>query len=90
MIKFYQNGLKLLRVKNLILNLFMFILRVLFDLITKDIYKYDRFFDTLLEISFEFILGRKSCFIPFFLYIILLLLQVNSILKELGYKRYVF
>lgn len=61
---------------------FLLILKVLFNFILDAIYKYSRFLETLLEKSLKLILNKRNSFILFFLYLILLLIKITSIIEK--------
>lgn len=57
-------------------------LKVLFDFIINIIYKYSRFFKTLLKKGFKFVLYKKSNFVLLNSSFVSLLIEVDFILKK--------
>lgn len=75
---------------NLILYFFLLIPKTFFNLALNTIYKHNRFFKALLETNFKFVLSKKISFIFFFLYLVLLLSKLNSIIEKESCKKYIF
>lgn len=73
--------------KNLILYFFLLVLRVFFNLILDDFYKRGRFVKTLIEKSSEYILFKVNNLILLNLSLILLLAEINPIIKKQSWKK---
>lgn len=78
--------MKVLQVKNLVLYFFLLILKIIFNFSLDTGYKCGRFFKTLLEKSFKFVLNWRDCIVMFISSFILLLTKVNLILERLYCK----
>lgn len=63
---------------------------VFFDPTLDAIYKYNRFFKTLLEKNFKSVLNRKDSIVTFYLSFVLLLLKIGPLFKEQNCKQNVF
>lgn len=66
--------------RSLVLNFFLLVLRILFNLTLNVSHKYNKFFATLSKKSFEFILSNKKSIVAFNLSFILLLIEVELII----------
>lgn len=53
-------------------------------------YKYNRFFNTLLDKSFKFVSNREKNILVFYLTLILLLVEIDPILEKQSFKKDVF
>lgn len=70
--------------RNLILNLFLLILRISFDLSPDANYKGGRFFKALSKKNLEFVLSRRDSTIAFNLSLVLLPAEFDFISEEQG------
>lgn len=68
--------------RNSILKVFLLVLKIFFNFCLDTIYKYNKFCKILLKKSFKLILSKKNSFILFNLYFMLLLVNVDLIIKE--------
>lgn len=72
----------MLQVKSRFLNLFLLVLKISLDFSSDANHKGDRFFEVLLEKSFEFVTSKKDGIIAFNLGLVLLSAKVDLISKE--------
>lgn len=80
----------MLQVRSPILYFFLLVLKILLNFCSDISYKQDKFFEILSKKSLEFIFNRENNTIAFNLSLLLLLVKVDSITKERGYKRDAF
>lgn len=69
---------------------FLLVLEVFFDLISNVVYKYDRFSETLLEESLEFVSFEKNNPVLLNYSFVLLAVEIDSILEKQSCKKDVF
>lgn len=69
---------------------FLLLLGILLNLGLDANYKQVKFFKTLLEKSFKFVLQKRNNNIAFMLRFVLLLIEVDQILEKQGRKRHAF
>lgn len=88
--KFYQDLFEILHVESPVLYFFQFILRIPLNFSLDSGYKQCEFSDTLLEKSFEFIQSKANSTITFNLNFLLLLAEVDLIIKKRGCRENAF
>lgn len=76
--------------RSLVWYFFLMVLKISFNLTLNAIYKRSKFFKTLSEKSFKFILDKKNSSILFIFYLILLTVEINLVSKKLKYKKDAF
>lgn len=86
-IKFDQDGLEVLQVKNAVLYFFLLLLQVFFNFSPDIINKCSRFFEILLEKNLKFVSSKESNLVLLNLSLLLLLAEVNAILEKRIHER---
>lgn len=81
-IKFFEYGLKIFQVGNLVQNVSLLVLSILFDLMPKTIHKCSWIIKVFIQKSFEFVLDRQNQIFIIQLLFVLLLVETKVILKK--------